>query len=174
MTPNCTFKRTFCLTHLVWSCFYGATVNQAYNVGRLCLSTASTGTRCHFSEGWCTSLLGTSGKTVTRKTVTWPVDWERLPNTLACQKSWHDAARFFRLGFVKDQVFKTPVDDIDELKRRIRGVVGRVDVNLLTNTWRELRRRLEFLRENNNEMVNITKFSNEECFFLSSSIAVQY
>ena len=58
---------------------------------------------------------------------------------------------FFFWGFVKDQVFKTPVDDIDELKRRIRGVVGRVDVNLLTNTRRELRRRVEFVQENNGE-----------------------
>ena len=37
-------------------------------------------------------------------------------------------------------------------------------MHLLTNTWRELRRRLEFLRENNYEMVNITEFSNEGFF----------
>ena len=42
----------------------------------------------------------------------------------------------------------------------------RNSMHLLTNTWRELHRRLEFLRENNYEMVNITEFSNEECFFL--------
>ena len=64
---------------------------------------------------------------------------------------------FFFWGFVKYQVFKTPVDDIDELKRRIRGVVGRVDVNLLTNTWRELRRRVEFVQENNGEHYEVFK-----------------
>ena len=64
---------------------------------------------------------------------------------------------FFFWGFVKDQVFKTPVDDIEELKRRIREVVERVDVNMLTNTWRELRRRLEFLQENNGEHYEVFK-----------------
>ena len=49
------------------------------------------------------------------------------------------------------------MDDIDELKRRIRGVVGRVDVNMLTNTWRELRRRVEFVQENNGEHYEVFK-----------------
>ena len=48
--------------------FSEATVNQASYLTMLedfaYLSTASTGTRCHFSAGWCTSLPGTSGKTV--------------------------------------------------------------------------------------------------------------
>ena len=50
----------------------------------------------------------------------------------------------------------------------------RNSIHLLTNTWRELRKRFEFLRESHYEMVNTTKFSNEECLLLSWYTDVQY
>ena len=56
---------------------------------------------------------------------------------------------FFFGGFVKDRVFQEPVRDIEELKRKVVEVAGTVDQNMLTKTWRELHRRLEFLQENN-------------------------
>ena len=48
---------------------------------------------------------------------------------------------------MKDRVFQTPVKDIEELKRKIVEVVGTVNINMLTYTWKELRRRLEFLQD---------------------------
>ena len=52
---------------------------------------------------------------------------------------------FFLWGCVKDQVYNTPVGNIEDLKERIRNAVASVNRNMLKNTWRELRRRLEFL-----------------------------
>ena len=55
---------------------------------------------------------------------------------------------FFFWGYVKDRVYQTPIRDIEELKRKIVEVVATVNRNMLKNTWKELRRRLEFLQEN--------------------------
>ena len=55
---------------------------------------------------------------------------------------------FFFWGYVKDLVFQTPVADIDDLTTRIREVIATVNVNMLANTWNNLKRRLEYLRDN--------------------------
>ena len=64
---------------------------------------------------------------------------------------------FFLWGYVKDQVFKTPVFELDELKQRIRDAVMKVNLNMLRNTWRELRTRLEFLIENKGQHIEVHK-----------------
>ena len=64
---------------------------------------------------------------------------------------------FFFWGFVKGRVFKTPVHDIEDLKQRIREATEEVNINMLTNTWKELLRRLKFLRENNGIHIEVYK-----------------
>ena len=64
---------------------------------------------------------------------------------------------FFLWGYVKDQVFKTPVFEINELKQRIRDTVMRVNLNMLRNTWREFRSRLQFLIENQGQHIEVHK-----------------
>ena len=64
---------------------------------------------------------------------------------------------FFLWGCVKDQVFKTPVFELDELKQGIRDAVKKVNINMLRNTLRELRTRLEFLIENQGQQIEVHK-----------------
>ena len=45
---------------------------------------------------------------------------------------------FFLWGYVKDRVYKTPVDDIDHLKEKIREAVAFVTPDMLAATWRVL------------------------------------
>ena len=62
---------------------------------------------------------------------------------------------FFLWGYIKDRVYKTPVHDMDHLKQKIREAVASVTPGMLAATWRELRSRLEFLRENNGDHVEV-------------------
>ena len=55
---------------------------------------------------------------------------------------------FFFWGYVKDLDFQTPVADINDLTTSIREVIATVNVNMLANTWNNLKRRLEYLRDN--------------------------
>ena len=47
------------------------------------------------------------------------------------------------------------VHDMDHLKQKIREAVASVTPGMLAATWRELRSRLEFLRENNGDHVEV-------------------
>ena len=58
---------------------------------------------------------------------------------------------FFMWGFVKDNVFKTPVKDLSELTQRISDAIKLINKTMLKNSWRELRGRLEFLQENESQ-----------------------
>ncbi len=53
----------------------------------------------------------------------------------------------FLWGFVKDSVYKTPVNDIDHLKLKIQEAVASVSQTMLNNVWKELHKRLVFLRD---------------------------
>ena len=61
----------------------------------------------------------------------------------------------FLWGYIKDRVYKTHVHDMDHLKQKIRKAVASVTPGMLAATWRELRSRLEFLRENNGDHVEV-------------------
>ena len=66
---------------------------------------------------------------------------------------------FFLLGLCGRPCFNTPVRDVDELKQKITDAVATVNLNMLANTWRELRRRLEFLQDNNGRHIEVYKCS---------------
>ena len=53
---------------------------------------------------------------------------------------------FFLWGFVKDQVYRTKVTDLQDLKTRIRNAFELVTVELLERTWREIEYRLDVVR----------------------------
>jgi len=52
---------------------------------------------------------------------------------------------FFLWGYVKDEVFSTPVPDITNLKARIRDAFATITEDILENTWREIDYRLDVL-----------------------------
>ena len=52
-------------------------------------------------------------------------------------------------------MFRTLVENVDELKERIREAVDSVRAEMLANTWRELRVRLVKLLENEGGHVEI-------------------
>ena len=56
---------------------------------------------------------------------------------------------FFFWGFLKDRVFQEPVDELECLKERIKNVDRQVNRQLLSNTWKELHKRLVWLKDNN-------------------------
>ena len=53
---------------------------------------------------------------------------------------------FFLWGYVKDNVFSTPVPDITNLKSRIANTFVTITEDMLENTWRETDYRLDVLR----------------------------
>ena len=60
---------------------------------------------------------------------------------------------FFLWGYMKTKVFKTPVRDVNDLKERIRAAIRSVRPQMLVNTWRELKERLERLQVNGGKHV---------------------
>ena len=56
---------------------------------------------------------------------------------------------FFLWGYVKDQVYRTPIHDLQTLKTRIREAIATVTPQMLHNTWREIEFRLDVLRATN-------------------------
>ena len=48
------------------------------------------------------------------------------------------SADFFLRGFVKDQVYRTPVCDLADLEERIDAAVNNVTPQMLHNTWVEV------------------------------------
>ena len=55
---------------------------------------------------------------------------------------------FFLWGYVKTNVFKSEIKDIDDLKTKITEAVASVRPEMLVNTWKEVKSRLEMLAEN--------------------------
>ncbi|KFM62835.1 hypothetical protein X975_24013, partial [Stegodyphus mimosarum] len=53
---------------------------------------------------------------------------------------------FFLWGFVKDNVYRRRVSNIDDLKARITTAIASVDADMLTGTWHEIEYRLDILR----------------------------
>ena len=53
---------------------------------------------------------------------------------------------FFLRGYVKDEVFSTPVPDITNLKARITDAFATITEDMLENTLREIDYRLDVLR----------------------------
>jgi len=77
------------------------------------------------------------------------VVWERWSDTLATTiAGYHPPPPidFFLLGYVKDNVFSTPVPDITNLKARITDVFDTITEDMLENMWRETDYRLDVHR----------------------------
>ncbi|KFM76632.1 hypothetical protein X975_21839, partial [Stegodyphus mimosarum] len=53
---------------------------------------------------------------------------------------------FFLWGFVKDNVYRRRVSNMDDLKARITTAIASVDADMLAGTWGEIEYRLDFLR----------------------------
>jgi hypothetical protein len=64
-------------------------------------------------------------------------------NTIA---GYHPPPDFFIWGYVKDEVFSTPVSNITNLKARITDAFATITVDMLENTWRETDYLLDVLR----------------------------
>ena len=60
---------------------------------------------------------------------------------------------FFFWVYAKDMVYKTAVNDIDYLKKKILESVRSVTVDIIAATWRELRKRLVVIIEHNDDHV---------------------
>ena len=62
---------------------------------------------------------------------------------------------FFLWGFIKTQVFKTPVTDLVELRHRIIAAFAKVTRLMLSNAWRETASRLQELQKNGGTHIEI-------------------
>ena len=94
--------------------------------------------RDSLNENFPNSWIGRDGPT------TWP---PRSPDVTPLD--------FFFWGFVKQKVFREPVRDINELKERITDAIQSVTPIILTNTWQELHRRLNWLADNGGGHVEV-------------------
>ena len=54
----------------------------------------------------------------------------------------------FLWGYVKTNVFKSEIKDIDDLKTKINEAVASVYEEMLVKTWKEVKSRLKMLAEN--------------------------
>ena len=62
---------------------------------------------------------------------------------------------FFLWGYVKDNVYRTPICDLQTLKTRIKEAIASVTFEMLQNTWREIDHRLDVLRATNGAHVEV-------------------
>ena len=63
---------------------------------------------------------------------------------------------FFLWGYVKYQVFKTPVQSITPLKRRITPAISNVTQDMITKAWENMENRLDaILRETGGHIVHL-------------------
>jgi hypothetical protein len=53
---------------------------------------------------------------------------------------------FFLWGYFKSNVFRTPVNGLDDLKTRIRNAISSIPADMLHRTWQELEYRQDVLR----------------------------
>jgi len=61
------------------------------------------------------------------------------------------------MGYVKDNVFSTPVPDITNLKARITDAFATITEDMLENTWRKIDHRLDVLRATKGAHVEVYK-----------------
>jgi hypothetical protein len=54
--------------------------------------------------------------------------------------------QFNKQGYVKSNVFRTPVNGLDDLKTRIRNAILAIPADMLHRIWHELEYRLDVLR----------------------------
>ena len=75
------------------------------------------------------------------------MDWERWSDILATTiTGYHPHLTSFYGGYVKDNLFSTPVPDITNMKARITDAFAAITEDMSENTWREIDYRLDVLR----------------------------
>ena len=62
---------------------------------------------------------------------------------------------FFLWGYIKGKVYITLVPNVETLKARITAALATVTMEMLENTWREIKFRLDVLRATNGAHVEI-------------------
>jgi hypothetical protein len=72
----------------------------------------------------------------------------KLPHTVPMPWPSPDIAPldFFLWGYVKSNVFRTPINGLDDLKTRIRNAISAIPADMLRRTWQELSYHLVVLR----------------------------
>ena len=77
-----------------------------------------------------------------------PIKWpSRSPDLTPCD--------FFLWGYIKDQVYKTPVQDIVQLKRRITRACNSISQETLQKVFRNLNYRLSDVINKNGAQIEI-------------------
>jgi hypothetical protein len=75
------------------------------------------------------------------------MDRQRRSNALASTFTRHNTTGFFFLwGYVKSNVFRTPVNGLDDLKTHMRNAISAIPEDMLHRTWQELEYRLDVPR----------------------------
>ncbi|KFM71471.1 hypothetical protein X975_17910, partial [Stegodyphus mimosarum] len=117
------------------------------HVGKFRISTTRRdSSTCVFATKWCTPHWNTivrsslndhfTGRWIGRGGPTpWPA---RSPDITPLD--------FFLWGFVKDNVYRRRVSNMDDLKARMTTEIASVDADMLAGTWREIEYRLNILR----------------------------
>jgi hypothetical protein len=62
---------------------------------------------------------------------------------------------FFFWGYVKDQVFRSKIGSVVELRARINNAVASVTPQMLEKTWRKIQYRLDILRATNGTQIEV-------------------
>jgi hypothetical protein len=91
----------------------------------------------NFPTRWCTSTLGFRCSSVFGLNISKQVDWERWSAALATTIAGYHPLDIFLWGYVKDEVFSTPVPDITNLKA-INDTFATITEDVLENTWIEI------------------------------------
>ncbi|PNF14991.1 hypothetical protein B7P43_G01527 [Cryptotermes secundus] len=62
---------------------------------------------------------------------------------------------FFLWGYVNDRVFVPPVNDLPDLRARIRETIATVPTDMLERTWQEIEYRLDTVHATNGAHVEV-------------------
>jgi hypothetical protein len=58
-------------------------------------------------------------------------------------------------GYVKSNVFQTPVNGLDDLKTHIRNAISAIPADMLHRTWQELEYRLDVLGATKGALIEV-------------------
>jgi hypothetical protein len=62
---------------------------------------------------------------------------------------------FFLWGYVKSNVFRTPVNGLNDLKISIRNEISAIPADMLHRTWQELEYHLDVLRATKRAQIEV-------------------
>ena len=80
-----------------------------------------------------------------------PIDWPARSPDLA-------PLDFFLWGYVKDEVYYARIESLEHLKTRVRQAISSIDTATLSNVWKNINSRINYVVRQEGKHIEQTKF----------------